>query len=224
MVLLKPVSCIKGGIKFARLRRHPATGVRAGRFIVSLLPNATGICSTTGSGPVKMKKMYSMGSFGAGILYKDSAILLNKIQPGSPADIRGMRTGDVLISINDRSIPDASEFFNVLSQFWPGDTIIIKLKRSGALLEKSITLKPVYIPQSEHPADHFEGGPSTIRDGFDKVFTHDAILHPEMCGGPVYDSNGFFCGINIARHSRASTLTMPASVVFYFIEEAVKSN
>lgn len=224
MVLLKPVSYIIGGIKFARLRRHPAKGIRAGRFIVSLLPNSTGICSTTGSGPVKMKKIYSIGSFGASILYKDSAILLNKIQPGSPADIRGMRTGDVLISINDRYIPDASEFFNALNQFWPGDTIIIKLKRSGTLLEKSITLKPVYIPQSEHPAEHFDGGPSKIRDGFDKVFTHDAILHPEMCGGPVYDSNGVFCGINIARHSRASTLAMSASVVFHFIEEVLLYN
>jgi serine protease Do len=135
-----------------------------------------------------------------------------------------MRTGDVLISINDGSITNPSEFFNVLNQFWPGDTIIIKLKRSGTILEKSITLKPVYVPSGEHPAAHFEGGPSKIRDGFNKVFTHDAILHPEMCGGPVYDGNGFFCGINVARHSRASTLAMPASVVLHFIEEVLQVN
>jgi serine protease Do len=150
--------------------------------------------------------------------------MLNKIQPGSPADIGGMRKGDVLISINDKSKSDPTDLFNALNQFWPGDTIIIKLRRSGTILEKPVTLKPVHIPPSEHPAEHFEGGPSKIRDGFDKVFTHDAILHPEMCGGPIYDVNGFFCGINVARHSRASTLAMPASVVFHFIEKVLQDN
>jgi serine protease Do len=224
MVLLKPVAYIKGGLRFSQLLRNAETGTRAGRFIVSLLPNSLGIFSTTGSGSIKVKKIFSMGSFGTSILYKDSTLMLNKIQPGSPADIGGMRTGDVLISINDKSISDPSDFFNALNQFWPGDTIIIKLRRSGTILEKPVTLKPVHIPPSEHPAEHFEGGPSKIRDGFDKVFTHDAILHPEMCGGPIYDVNGFFCGINVARHSRASTLAMPASVVFHFIEKVLQDN
>lgn len=218
MVILKPVSDIKGGIEIGELCCKSSTGIRAGRFIVSLLPNSMGIFSTTGSGVIKTKKIYSLGSFGASILYKDSVVQLNKIQPGSPADLGGMRTGDVLISINDRSITDPPGFFNILNQFWPGDTIVIKLKRSAIVLDKKIILRPVYYPLNKHPADHFSGGFSKIRDGFNKVFTHDATLHPEMCGGPVYDANGNFYGINIARHSRASTLALPPSVVFDFIK------
>lgn len=224
LVLLKPVSDIKGGIKIGKFCCQSSTAIRAGRFIVSLLSGSMGIFSTTGSGDIKMKKIYSLGSFGASILYRDSAVQLNKIQPGSPADLSGMKTGDVLISINDQSIADPPDFFNALNQFWPGDTITIRLKRSATVLDKTIILRPVYHPLSEHPADHFSGGPSKIRDGFNKVFTHDATLHPEMCGGPVYDANGNFWGINIARHSRASTLAMPASVVFHFIKEVLHDN
>jgi serine protease Do len=224
MVLLKPVSHIKGGIKINRLYCDSSTDVHAGRFIVSLLPNSSGMFSTTGSGFIKMRKIYSLGSFGTSILFKDSVVLLNKIQSGSPADIKGMKTGDVLLAINDKSISNPSDFFNTMNQFWPGDTIRIKLERSATILEKTITLRPVYFTPSDHPAEHFPGGPSKIRDGFNKVFTHDAILHSELCGGPIYDGNGNFSGINIARHSRASTLAIPSSVVFHFIREALQDN
>ena len=224
IVVLKPVSYIKGGIKIAQLCCDSSPVIRAGQFVVSLLPKYSGIYSITGSGFIKMRKMYSLGSFGAGILYRDSSVLLDKIQTGSPADLKGMKTGDVVLALNDITITDPTDFFNALNQFWPGDTLTIKLDRSGTVLQNTIILRPVFPPQNDHPANYFSGGPSKIRDGFNKVFTHDGILRPEMCGSPVYDGNRNFCGINIARHSRASTLAIPASVVFHFLEEVLQGN
>ncbi|MEO6893950.1 MAG: trypsin-like peptidase domain-containing protein [Ginsengibacter sp.] len=222
LILLKPSSNIKGGISFAKFSVGSSIEMEPGRFIVSLLPNASGLYSTTGSGFIKMNKFFSSPSFGASILFKDSKVVLNKIQPGSPADKEGMKTGDVILAFNNIPIANPGDFFSTLNQFWPGDTVVLKLKRSETIFEKTIILRQVAIPLSEHPADHFDGGSSRIRDGFNKVFTHDAIIHPEMCGGPIFDANGTFYGINIARHSRASTLGMPASIIGKFISDALQ--
>ncbi|HKG07075.1 MAG TPA: hypothetical protein VKB19_11480, partial [Pedobacter sp.] len=74
---------------------------------------------------------------------------------------------------------------------------------------------------SDHPAESFEGGKSVILDGFKAVFAHDAVIRPEECGGPVFDADGRFYGINIARFSRTSTVAMPKAEVYKFIASAI---
>jgi serine protease Do len=222
LVLLKSVNHIKGGIKYRKLSSDSVPVIKPGRFIVSIIPGSAGVYSAIGSGFIKMNKFFSVGSFGAGISFKDSILLLNEIQPNSPANNNDMEKGDQVLAINNISISNPSDFFNALNQYWPGDTITIKLKRAHAILDKRVILRPIRLPSSEHPAEHFAGGASKIRDGFNQVFSHDAILYPAMCGGPVFDSNGVFCGINIARYSRASTLAMPASIIGKFIFNNLK--
>jgi len=56
------------------------------------------------------------------------------------------------------------------------------------------------------------------RDGFTKVFSHDADLQPEECGGPLYDWQGNLIGLNIARNSRVRSYAIPTSVVRAFIQ------
>jgi serine protease Do len=50
-------------------------------------------------------------------------------------------------------------------------------------------------------------------DGFKKLFAHDANIKSDECGGPVFDAEGNFYGINIARFSRTTTLAIPADVI-----------
>jgi serine protease Do len=104
-----------------------------------------------------------------------------------------------------------------MSSYWPGDTVTIKLKRQSAEMVKTITL--TYPPQMKynHPAENFAGGKSQRRDGFNNVYIYDAILKPWQCGGPVFDINGNFCGINIARFSRTSSLFIGADDVLEFL-------
>ncbi len=51
------------------------------------------------------------------------------------------------------------------------------------------------------------------RDGFPTVIPHDADLTPENCGGPLFDLEGKFVGLNIARNSRVRSYAIPASRV-----------
>lgn len=80
---------------------------------------------------------------------------------------------------------------------------------------------PAY-PTSTHPAWRFAGGRSLRSDGFKKIFAQDAIVKATECGGPVFDAGGNFYGINIARHSRTSTIVMPKDVISKFIKQILK--
>lgn len=40
-------------------------------------------------------------------------------------------------------------------------------------------------------------------------------------GGPLYDRNGRFYGVNIARLSRVSSLTIPADLLVDFVKETL---
>jgi serine protease Do len=93
----------------------------------------------------------------------------------------------------------------------------METKREG--INQSVKIALDTLPQRHfnHPAEMFAGGKSIRRDGFSKVFTHDAILKPSQCGGPVFDRSGNFYGINIARYSRTSCLAIPPAVIYRFI-------
>lgn len=223
LVLLKPSSNIKGGIPLRKLCADSSTKIRPGLFIISLLPNAKAAYSIIGTSLIKTIKYFSAGSFGASILCKDSIVKLDRIQPSSPAEIEGMKTEDAVLAIDNKPIFSPEDFFRIMNQFWPGDTINIKLKRGKEVFNKIIVLKPILFPKSDHPAEHFAGGSSTIRDGFNQVFSHDAILYSNRCGGPIFDSEGLFYGINIARHSRASCLAIPTSIICQFILHSIKN-
>jgi serine protease Do len=115
-----------------------------------------------------------------------------------------------------------ADYGGQLQQYWPGDTISFQLKRADSSYTKNVVLAPRPPMAVNHPAELFAGGKSSRRDGFDKVFAHDARLKPWQCGGPVYDSSGHFYGINIARYSRTATLAIPAIVVKQVITEALQ--
>ena len=55
------------------------------------------------------------------------------------------------------------------------------------------------------------------RDGFSKVFSHDADLKPANCGGPIFDLDGNFVGLNIARNSRVRSYAIPRAIINRFV-------
>jgi serine protease Do len=54
---------------------------------------------------------------------------------------------------------------------------------------------------------------SLRRDSFPEVFSIDARIRPDQCGGPVIDLDGRVVGIMIARADATRTLVLPTRVV-----------
>ncbi len=66
-------------------------------------------------------------------------VVVTQVSPGSPASEAGVRPGDVIIEVDQRPVKNIEEFEAAASEFKPGDTMLLLLKRRGATL--FITMK-----------------------------------------------------------------------------------
>lgn len=74
-----------------------------------------------------------------------------------------------------------------------------------------------YPSSSDHAADQVHK--SGRCDGFGKVIPRDADLKPAICGGPLFDMDGNFVGLNIARNSRVRSYAIPPAIVRKLVEK-----
>jgi membrane-associated protease RseP (regulator of RpoE activity) len=64
-------------------------------------------------------------------LSSKSGVLVNKVVANSPAQIAGLKRGDVIVSVNTKTVKDVDSFQKILSKLAPGDTIRILYNRNG---------------------------------------------------------------------------------------------
>jgi len=221
LVLLDPISKIKGGISVSTFEKDSLNSSQLGDFVLSILPDATNSeVSVIGSTTLSLNKVAAMAFLGAAVAYKQP-VEITVVQPGSPAANAGVQLGDQVRSINSIAIDRPEDYGNQLIKYWIGDTIKFDVLRQGKLISRQIILSSRPERPATHPADLFEGGKSNRRDGFNTVFVQSTNIRPEQCGGPVVDTNENFYGINIARFSRTSTIVAPASVILSFLNTAI---
>jgi len=66
--------------------------------------------------------------------------LVNQVQEGSPADLAGIRHGDVILQIDDVRIQSAPQLRLLVSQMAPGSEVSVKLIRQGEELTLPVVL------------------------------------------------------------------------------------
>jgi putative serine protease PepD len=67
------------------------------------------------------------------------AVIAN-VEEGSPADKAGIKSGDVVLAINDVPITGRTGMIAVVRDAQPGDTVKVKVERNGKTLTLSATL------------------------------------------------------------------------------------
>ena len=215
LVLLQPSTPIPHGISLKELTTDTMS-LNIGKFLFSPQPDSAVIISISGNKEFVMPKGSSSGYLGLAVRYTGDSVLVTHIFSG-PADGRGIREGDLVTAINGRRLKGINDYGHLLQNSWPGDTVTLQFQRLNSHYVKVIVLGAWPDPVVHHPAAFFSGGKSARRDGFQEVYTHDAIIKPYQCGGPVFDIQGHLCGINIARFSRAICLAIPDDVIYHFI-------
>ncbi|NBS42043.1 PDZ domain-containing protein [bacterium] len=60
--------------------------------------------------------------------------------PGSPAEIAGLRDGDVILSVNGIDLTDDVSLGSQIGEFAPGQTIVLKVARGDEMFELNATL------------------------------------------------------------------------------------
>ena len=218
LVLLKIAKKLKTGVKLGALDTVSLTFRDLGRFLISpMTVTSDNRLSTLGSEYINQPRKFSSGYFGASANFINQQIILTRINPGSPAELAALQLKDQITGINGVPISQPEHYGAELMKYAPGDTITIQGVRTGNAYDLKVGLTKMPARPVVHPADQFEGGKSFRLDGFDKVFAHDVIVKPNECGGPVFNADGKFYGINIARFSRTSTLVIPTLVIQTFL-------
>jgi serine protease Do/serine protease DegQ len=89
-------------------------------------------------------------------LKKDArGVVINTVTPDSPADKAGLRRGDVILSINDRTILSLQDLRLFVSQLAPGTEVEVKSVRDGK--ERTTKVKLGSLPDANRGGGLFEG-------------------------------------------------------------------
>ena len=214
LVLLQTADICTAGIDLDTSTAELAPGV----FILTPEGDGDGMVSVVGTPSFASAKLRSRGFLGVvpATFEDNKGAVINEVTENGAAKKAGVLVGDVITKLNDTIIRTHSDMRNFLSKADPNAVITATLKRDEDELTKSITLGSVPTT-SRHAADQM--AKSTRRDGFRQVLSHDADLKPADCGSPVFDLQGRFAGLNIARNSRVRSYTLPAAALKAFLAE-----
>ena len=61
----------------------------------------------------------------------DSGALVEKVEPGGPADAAGIQRGDVVIAAGSQEIRSSGDLISALRNYQPGDTVDLTVLRNG---------------------------------------------------------------------------------------------
>ena len=74
-----------------------------------------------------------------GLSDSDGALIAG-VQRGSPADLGGVRPGDILLSVNGKPVKDPQVMLDLIASQKPGETVPFKLRRQKTLVDANIRI------------------------------------------------------------------------------------
>jgi serine protease Do len=69
-----------------------------------------------------------------------NGVLVQEVQPGGPADKAGLKAGDIITTIDGRSIKDGDDLVNEIAGRRPGSTIRLGYARDGKPMDTTVTI------------------------------------------------------------------------------------
>lgn len=169
------------------------------------------------------RALAQVGYLGVGTEDSEAGVRVTQVMGRSAAARAGLRTGDLIVTLNDEEVRDAIAFGDSVRRIRAGETVQLGIERDGESMDFEVELgeRP---GSSGNTSERFRrmnemsGRMSERTDGFPMVLQHDIPLDPSLCGGPLLDLNGQCVGINVSRAGRVKTYAVPANVVRELLE------
>ena len=221
LVLLQVIGKLDGGIKLKSNTENPELRQKdLGKILVSALGKDFSKAGVLSAAYTDMPLNMSRGYLGAGAAYQDGKITVSRIDSNS-AVASLLREKDQVIKINGVTVNTAADYDKEFDRYIAGDSISLNIIREGRPMQFSFCLEAQ--PTVRHVSFEYLGGRSIRSDGFRNVLVHDAPILANECGSPVFDIDGQFYGINIARRSRTSTIVMPVAALGKFLKDNINN-
>ena len=194
---------------------HP---IEAGTILISAGPDAQpisfGICELdTYRSNLSRNDRAFLGVGSVPLDSEEGGAVIQQVVPGSAASRAGLRTGDVLVSIDRKPLRGRDALIDVLSTYRAGDTIEIARRRGDARDVIRTRLGYRNFSAFENEVGNAASRLNRHDTGFGEVIQHDGLLLPNQCGGALVDLSGRFIGMNIARSDRTKSFALNGAVI-----------
>jgi len=194
-----------------------AASIESGLLLLPRPGELTGLTSVVGSSRFTSPQQKQYGFLGVRPSLQEDRVVLLDVMDG-PAKHAELKQMDAILRVGDVPIDSVSKLVNTIRSHPPGNTVKITIERESQEKLIEVVLGASPSRTSDHIAFKVDGGFSVRRTGFEKIYCHDSHATPTECGGPLFDLEGNFVGINIARQSRTHCYALPADVIRKSIE------
>src|SRR6516165_9042407 len=84
------------------------------------------------------------GFLGIGLKPDEEKVVIEHVEPGSPAEKAGLKEGDVLVKVGKTEVTDAASVIKAVQGSKPGDKLDVVIKRDGKeqTIEVTVGKKP----------------------------------------------------------------------------------
>lgn len=156
--------------------------------------------------------------------YKGEGVRINEVQRDSGALAAGLKRGDVIMKVRDRSISGLLELKNALVGIPPGTVVPMVIRIDGQDEKVDVLLSnrpdlPTFSGDRLRAMERMGGPLSLVRDSFTHAIQSDIRLAPNQIGGPVVDLKGRPIGVTMARADRTRSFIMPASAIMEMLKK-----
>lgn len=155
---------------------------------------------------------------------REGGLEIGFVRPGSPAELAGIATGEILLKFNGRPLPDQKALDAAVSALAVGDKVTLTLKRGSTVADVEVELAeqdaPPPPPGQGRP--NVKGPVNTRYTYLGVVIQHDSVVLPSQQGSPIFDVQGNVIGINIARADRTRTFALSAQRVGPVLKELMR--
>jgi serine protease Do len=204
----------------------PSKSVPVGSWVASVGlaadPVAVGVVSVPtrdvafkGGAPIAASELSKIGFLGVRLEPTGGkGLRVTFVLADSPAAAAGLLNDDVLLKVSGAAVNDPEDFQAEMIKRRPGDRITLVIERDRAAFEVEATLQAR--PKGDGRAElqnNMGSELSARRSGYPTILTHDSVVRPTDCGGPLVDLDGNVLGINISRAGRTESWTVPTEVI-----------
>jgi serine protease Do len=161
----------------------------------------------------KIREIPAAGGAALGVILNAKAKVLeiDAVNEKSGAKEAGLQKGDVIVSIEGKSLKKIEEIAEALKDRKAGSKVKLVYRRNGVDITVDVRLaaRGEMFTEQMNRNDEMSGDFSTRRSGFPRVMQHDILGSRKVTGGPLLDLDGHCLGMNIARANRAESFAIP---------------